>query len=338
MAVTLTSRRYNNTHSLSRHEVNIPLLDPLECAAATRKRIHLLISGRVDCRADQAPYTNPLTELVDWLEGDELRLDAHVHLMVELRQDIPTSLAEPLILSFERLRRRWGERRVKQWLVSASPLLSAEQLLRDHPRYKSMRPCSWPTVYNTLSAAYKVASLTRGLLACPSDLVLRLRPNAAVDLRPAWPLALKSLASGCDVLTPEQEGNGGVNDNFALLSVRGLSRYAAAYASFEALVQRRGCMHPESLVKDNLQGLVRHCALPVLFWPRACMGYAELAMLAAGARGAEESSALRERIVGKTKFTWAAAAPPPPMSQLTATVANHRPVGVAAARASIPVG
>ena len=329
-SASVTMRRSNATHakhSMAHEDVNITFLTPNECAAAARKRVHMLISGlRVDCRADQAPYSNPLTELVDWFEL-ELGLMVRVHLKVELRSDIALSLAAPLLESFDRLRRRLGERRVQQWQISASPMLSTAQLLREHPHYKSMRPCSWPEVYNTLSAAWKIASLTRELLACPDDLVLRLRPNAAVDLRPSWPVVLSSLASGCEVLTPEQESNNGVNDNFAVLTVSGLSRYAAVYSRFEVLVQRRGCVHPESIVKENLRGR-RHCALPVLFWPRACMGYAELAMAAAS--GHEDRALLRERIVGNAPLTWGTPPPPPPPK---AAAANKHP----ASRITIPV-
>jgi hypothetical protein len=72
-------------------------------------------------------------------------------------------------------------------------------------RYKT---CSWPSAVNGLASHYKLQSVAQRAVYCPSDIVIRMRPNMAMDLAPFWTQIVNGLGRTCEVYVPSDTANG----------------------------------------------------------------------------------------------------------------------------------
>jgi hypothetical protein len=161
---------------------------------------------------------------------------------------IPEVFKRPLA-QLEQLRVAWGSR-VRSWVVSTTPLLDQQKQDRDFPNVSSYKTCSWPSAVNGLASHYKLQSVAQRAVYCPSDIVIRMRPNMAVDLMPFWPHIVRDLGRAWDMFVPGDTANGaGVNDNFGVMTVQAWRRYASLYLNFDRLLGTKTCYHSEVFVK-----------------------------------------------------------------------------------------
>jgi len=166
---------------------------------------------------------------------------------------------------------------------------------RDFPNLHSYKTCSWPSAVNGLASHYKLQSVAQRAVYCPSDIVIRMRPNMAMDLAPFWTQIVNGLGRTCEVYVPSDTANGaGINDNFGVMTVQAWQRYASLYMNFDKLVKDKGCFHNEVFVRRLVSDHICVTVLKSLaFSLKACHTFAEYAVKSFNADIAQIQAAQR---------------------------------------------
>lgn len=126
------------------------------------------------------------------------------------------------------LRRHWGHR-VWSWTVEQAPSLSVDMQARDFPQLFKYKSCSWASPLNGIPMQYKLLTLTREVVFCSSDIVIRMRPNSAVDLSTVWSSIQRDMRNDTydAFFPPDSAGGVGINDNLGVMTVATWARYAS---------------------------------------------------------------------------------------------------------------
>lgn len=264
------------------------------------QRIVLMIVGALDC-VSKSSFSN-LRDVVTFFEKELMQVVIHLYVEVNgkrllydhmvtgtngyvndggqrtitsqhnRRRLLQTSADDKVFQmpldQLEYLRLAWGNR-VASWNVHTS--LSLDNYTRDFPNLHLYKACSWPSPLNGILLQFKLLLAAQSATYCPNDIVVRLRPNSAVELDLSWP---QIHMDECEFFSPlDSAGGVGVNDNFAIMTVGAWQRVASMYLNFDRMYRKRSCFHNEVFLMYMLNGVCRRSLETLDISIKACRSF-----------------------------------------------------------------